>query len=77
MNQITITFASDADHDTARRQIDKARAYSYRGSQLGALGCALLLRTIERATKIETTHHKAAQAAEPRKEKSKWKKPCI
>jgi hypothetical protein len=71
MNKITITFASAADYETARRQIDKARAYQARGSQLGALGCALLLRTLERATDISSTNHKAAQAAEPKKEKCK------
>ena len=60
MNQITITFSSEADHDTARRQIAKAKAYAYRGGQLGPLGCALLLKTIERATDISPTTTKQA-----------------
>lgn len=50
MNSITITFASQADHDQALRQIEKAKAYAYKDSQLGAIGCALLIRTLERAT---------------------------
>lgn len=54
-HQITITFASSADLDTARRQIDKLRDYARRGNQLGAIGCALLLNTLERATDIKTT----------------------
>lgn len=54
-HQLTITFASDEDFATALNQITKARAYAYRGNQLGTLGIALLLRTLERATDIKTT----------------------
>lgn len=50
--QITITFASAEDYQDALRQITKAREYAYRGNQLGALGCSILLRTLERAQSI-------------------------
>ncbi len=59
MNQITITFASKLDLETARKQIDKARDYHARGGQLGVLGQALLLNTLVRAKAIETGDQKA------------------
>lgn len=56
MNSLTITFASREDHDQALKQMLKAQEYSYRDSQLGAIGLSLLSRTIERARAIESSN---------------------
>lgn len=61
--QITITFASDADQAEAWKQIAKAREYAYRDRQLGALGLAMLLKTLERAKSI-TCHHQTQNTKE-------------
>jgi len=54
MNQITITFCSKPDQEEFARQFHKAQEYAGKGRQLGQLGLAIMLKTIERAKTIET-----------------------